>query len=424
VKPQVVYDVEKVRIRPDRSWTFAPVPNWLGVRPEVLPAAKLLYARLIQHAGAKGEAYPRINTLAKELGMCRNNVKKLLDHLVTLELITIESGKDSGESNRYIFLNNAWIEDFRALQRSSKTSRAKGAKNARGWPLQCLPVATLVPTGGHSSTHPSEDIQEEIHENIMCGGAATLAPHFPPAQEELPAKREELDREQQDLAITDEQESPAIADDQDNADDQDIGVVQGIDQDIGEAMDQEQLKAKLEAMKAQMAKTGEHTAQVLMDQATKKQASEVTATKSKRKPRWSRDEVEGIEDVWREEMHVRHPDLQIPRWTEKEYGQAGLLLVRANKVLVADSVRFVLRYWSRLVSRYFKKSTPRPNIGILLKYSDELLIDAQEWAKHRRTLEEYAIWEKDHPGYCDEPDKDLSDRYQLALDTLNQMGIR
>jgi hypothetical protein len=96
------------RVDPKR-FTFAPVPNWLLERHELSAGAKLCYARLIQHAGHKGVAWPRQWTLGEELGTNDRQVRRWIEELEQLELIEVER-EEYGGINHYFFLKHPWMD--------------------------------------------------------------------------------------------------------------------------------------------------------------------------------------------------------------------------------------------------------------------------------------------------------------------------
>jgi hypothetical protein len=112
--------------------TFSPVPNWLMCRPEISFGAKCLYARLRQYAGKNNEVFPKICTLAKELGTSERSVGRYIRELEKISLIqSVRRGQ--GRSNTYSFLSHIW-----QYQRQSDTSRYDRAVNSGSDKLSVL----------------------------------------------------------------------------------------------------------------------------------------------------------------------------------------------------------------------------------------------------------------------------------------------
>jgi DNA-binding transcriptional regulator GbsR (MarR family) len=83
------------------SATFAPIPNSILRRTDLSHGAKLCAARLIQYAGRDIKAYPRLDTLADELGMSVRAVQRFLAELESYGLIKTQR-RGRGQSNMYI----------------------------------------------------------------------------------------------------------------------------------------------------------------------------------------------------------------------------------------------------------------------------------------------------------------------------------
>lgn len=114
------YQEETVRINPYKLFVGSMVPNWLLCRREISSSAKLLYARLCQHAGEDGKAFPGGEKLAEEIGASVPTVRRLVAELKEAGLIEVKIEK-YGETARYYFLDHEWISGVRSIE--SETSR-------------------------------------------------------------------------------------------------------------------------------------------------------------------------------------------------------------------------------------------------------------------------------------------------------------
>ena len=88
------------------DWTTANVPLWLLQRPEVLPAAKLLYGRLTFYAGKYSTARPSQGRLARELSLSDRQIRRLVRHLEDHQLLLAKKPKEGRDY--YIFLRHPW----------------------------------------------------------------------------------------------------------------------------------------------------------------------------------------------------------------------------------------------------------------------------------------------------------------------------
>lgn len=109
-------------INPFRLFTGAMVPVWLLERSELSPGAKLCYARLARYAGPRGVAFPRLDTLGRDLGVSRDQAKRYIRELVRCRLIRAERG-GFHRANRYAFLSHPWITEQPARQGINAPSR-------------------------------------------------------------------------------------------------------------------------------------------------------------------------------------------------------------------------------------------------------------------------------------------------------------
>lgn len=95
-------------INPYKQFNGIFIPDWLLEREEILIGSKICYARLTRYAGKNGYCYPKIDTLAKEIGVsvvqCKRYIKELKDH----KLIAVKR-RGFGNSNVYYFCHHDWM---------------------------------------------------------------------------------------------------------------------------------------------------------------------------------------------------------------------------------------------------------------------------------------------------------------------------
>lgn len=89
------------------------IPNWLMRTRKVNPAAKLLWALLVRHAGKNGICYPGYEILSRETGYGIDNIGNQIRELQDAGLIRVikPSGKErlQHRNNRYEFIWNSDI---------------------------------------------------------------------------------------------------------------------------------------------------------------------------------------------------------------------------------------------------------------------------------------------------------------------------
>lgn len=94
---------------PHKRFLGAVIPNWLLCRREVSQGAKLCFARLAQHAGKADRCFPKLETLAVELGVSDRSVKDYIAELCGHGLI-VRQRMGQGRANTYLFVLHPWIE--------------------------------------------------------------------------------------------------------------------------------------------------------------------------------------------------------------------------------------------------------------------------------------------------------------------------
>lgn len=98
------------RINPYRLFVGSFIPNWLLRQTELGMGAKVTYARLAQYAGENGVAFPKLETLAEELGSSVRQTQRYIAELEEHDLIEVEQ-PGMGQANRYYFLSHAWMTE-------------------------------------------------------------------------------------------------------------------------------------------------------------------------------------------------------------------------------------------------------------------------------------------------------------------------
>ena len=79
--------------KPFNLFFGAVMPNWLMKRTEINGNDKMIFSRLCQYAGKNGKAFPKRETLAEEVGLKENTVRKILIKLEDNGLIKIKPKK-------------------------------------------------------------------------------------------------------------------------------------------------------------------------------------------------------------------------------------------------------------------------------------------------------------------------------------------
>jgi hypothetical protein len=136
-----------------------------------------------------------------------------------------------------------------------------------------------------------------------------------------------------------------------------------------------------------------------------------------------RASLKEAEDAWRSEFSRRYPKLTNPAWTAAERGQVRELLTKYDGKTVVTAVRYVIREWDRISTRYLKGQGGFPGLGILVKLHRTLFAEAETWAEHANTLDEWRIWFEKNPDNP-YPPAELEERYTLAKKELAAIGLK
>lgn len=116
------------------SW----IPEAIERHPELTPAAKLVYARLLRYSGKNGRAYPKQETLAAVLGCGIRTIRRGISQLEKLGFIEIEKANPlSHRPNAYYFIFNACFDQSVPAGHNDLHGEAKMAGPGRSlWPVQ------------------------------------------------------------------------------------------------------------------------------------------------------------------------------------------------------------------------------------------------------------------------------------------------
>ena len=150
---------------PYRLFTGCFIPNAVCLCRELSARAKLVFGRLCQYAGEKGQAYPTYRALAWEVGVERRQAMRAIQELEDFGLIRAvkQFRKDGGSrSNVYVFL---WHEIFQSDPAAPLDSTDGEAAPREGALSGTLPGSRRndqrVPVKAPKENHTKESEKEE-----------------------------------------------------------------------------------------------------------------------------------------------------------------------------------------------------------------------------------------------------------------------
>lgn len=397
-------------INPWRRFIGAFVPNWLMMRSEVSPQAKLLYGRLAQYAGQKGVAWPRQDTLAAQLGglsdrTIRRHVKELKEH----GLIYVLPRDNKNFPNKYKFLDHPWMHEGEVIDDDVPiTPEGQGALPDK--PVRQKPGSTgqPCPVGQDRTVLSRRESWKESHqkeENHVADDAprrrrrAKKPPPGPPAPKAFRDPGPLGSDRESAAAGEEEEESATFALDKEKTRPLDVRM--------------EEARKAAEPAKAKADKEREKRMKRKLARDAKRLNFEGEAPKGFTKE---------FERLWRELLQERLPGYELAAWGSKERGQLKQLVEKYNGKIIADALRYVVENWEAIRSRIFRGRAGHPTIGMILKLHDTLVVESQTWAKNIEVIKEYEAWSKANPHR--RAPKDLKTRYRKAKAEVEAIGSK
>lgn len=140
---------------------FAQMPRWLQRSKDVSPWAKLVYLALSSRMDKHGQAHPSHRLLAEECSCSIPTVKRALDELRQLGVITWAARRLDNESQT----SNLYTVGVAAAPSEVLAGAAPQVSQNRGQVSQIHPpVLTDPPPGSHRSTNESQVNESQVNE--------------------------------------------------------------------------------------------------------------------------------------------------------------------------------------------------------------------------------------------------------------------
>lgn len=169
------------RFSPYRLFQVACIPNGILQNPDLNPAAKLIWARLAQFAGAHGQAFPSMATLARECGVSERTAQRAVRLLMDQGFLEREmpSEKDQGrrQTPTYFFLWHPCLSD--SLRTGDKMSPSPVTECRETGDKMTPKENQLRESKGNHDSTPS---QKQVAKKRACG---RLAPELSPEEREV-----------------------------------------------------------------------------------------------------------------------------------------------------------------------------------------------------------------------------------------------
>lgn len=154
------------RFNPYRRYNGIYIPDGIYNQTKLSACTKLLYGRLLRYAGKDGVAYPKQETLAKELGITRQAIYNSINQLISSQLIEVDKGDTlKHEPNSYHFLEHdclGKIDDDSEYRDKNVTPGCKDSLHPQG-------KDSLHP-GCKDSLHRLKDKESHLKESHIREG--------------------------------------------------------------------------------------------------------------------------------------------------------------------------------------------------------------------------------------------------------------
>ncbi len=121
--------MKEKRFNPYKRYNGIYIPDGVYDHPTLKPTSKLVYARLLRYAGKEGFAYPKQETLAKQLKVSLATIKNNIKQLIAEKFIVAEKGNPlTHQPNTYYFLEHealGTIDDTPIIRRAKNSTSDK-----------------------------------------------------------------------------------------------------------------------------------------------------------------------------------------------------------------------------------------------------------------------------------------------------------
>lgn len=140
-------------------------PDFVGRQSCLTDGQKRLYERLVRFAGRNGECFPKLETLASELGKSVSQIKRDLKKLESFRLVSHRRG-NGRTSNRYDFHRHPWFDGAPASHQID---------HARAHPPVEGSLASYQAVGEGSRATPQTEPSCKLHSSAEPSPMVSLA---------------------------------------------------------------------------------------------------------------------------------------------------------------------------------------------------------------------------------------------------------
>jgi hypothetical protein len=390
------------KINPWNTFFGSMVPNWLMEQNlnDISFGAKLCYGRLVQFGGKAGVAFPKMNTLANQIGCSERQARRFVSELHDLKLIHVVDRRSRGLPHQITFLEHEWMPPIEA-RKSPKVGKG-GARKPR---TDLSGGYRTDPAGGSGQIRPDK---EETHGrgskgkgSLSAAGAAGGVASPDPA---LPGSSKT-----EDPAC-----SPSVVD----------GVPQAKESGVLLRKQHAEAAAGAKAVSTNLTVKEQNrkraTRQVERDRLKEQKAANL---KGKVHPPSKRKQRERCESLWFELMNERYPDITFAKeWDGTERAQCHTLIDRYSGPIIEQALHYLITEWDGISERMLKKAKKGiPGMKFLTACHSSIVPEAQQFAAFAEVKAEREAWFAANPHSVHLP-ADLKKRYAAAKKVMEGLA--
>lgn len=458
--------MSKGYINPYRRFYGSIIPNWLLKRSELGAVPKLVYARLSQFAGENGMCWPSYASIAAEIGMSVDHVRRCVRDLADHKLIEIENrtcAEGGNETNIYRFLDHEWMYD-----NGEEFHRDQGAPSGAGDHRGTAPVTRGVRRGRTPPPAPVTTPSGARDHQIRSGNKIKEENQRDPDPFTLSEETGTGEDEAQPLSLP---KGKIVLSDEESSEKQNpgyvtsssLGRVRGKSKWESDHEVERSTRGRPKSLSAYEAKETPVTSsseETLRGKASEvpsavtPQASESAVEKAaklgavikakyeadatallekQRKAEARRQNLEGtpqhpkvlsgsraVEACWNANREAHFPMLKKSNkgWDMRELAIAKDLVERYGVEVVNETITYLFERWKSVNNRIFKGKAELPSLFMLGKLHDKFVQEASLWNHFQKLDKEVDSYNDPNSPISGDVPEELMEQYRKARDLV------
>ena len=132
-----------------------------------------------------------------------------------------------------------------------------------------------------------------------------------------------------------------------------------------------------------------------------------------------------MQDLWVSEFLRKFPKEKIAtHWGPKQGGQIRAILARynGNQETVEQGIKYFIRYWEQIQSRFPKMKDVLPTLGLFCAYEETIIPEAHKMFNVMKAKQAYDAWCAANPSATRVPEE-LQEAYDAVRSDLKTLGF-